>query len=96
MDVHNLPAVVRYKIHERVICTPAPVKGLSMHYRLGTMSLAATTFLLSLISAALPLSCCKSLAAKAQTTNDRTAKSELPSHQATIDLLQLGMDCNLQ
>lgn len=55
-----------------------------MHYRLRTISLAATTLVLSLTSPLLPLSNFEPLAAQAQTTQDRTVQTD--------SLLQTGIE----
>lgn len=53
-----------------------------MRYRLGTISLAATTLLLSLFSPLLPLDGFKPLAVQAQTTQDRQAEADRLFEQA--------------
>jgi tetratricopeptide (TPR) repeat protein len=47
-----------------------------MHYRLGTISLAATTLLLSLTSPLFPLGRFEPLVVRAQTTEDRKAEGD--------------------
>ncbi|HEY9902379.1 MAG TPA: hypothetical protein V6D43_08130 [Candidatus Sericytochromatia bacterium] len=51
-----------------------------MHYRLGTLSLAATTLLLSLPSPLLSLGHFEPLSAQAQTTQDRKTESDRLSY----------------
>jgi hypothetical protein len=47
-----------------------------MHYRLGTVSLAATTLLLLLTSPLLPVGRFEVLSAQEQTTQDRKAEAD--------------------
>jgi tetratricopeptide (TPR) repeat protein len=53
-----------------------------MHYRLGTISLAATTLLLALTSPLLPIGSFEPLVAQAQTPQDRKAEADRLFQQA--------------
>ncbi len=78
-----------------------------MHYRLGTVSLAATTLLLSLTSPLLPVGRFEVLSAQEQTTQDRKAQADQfvreggqqykeNNHQAAIESYQKAFCKSLQ